>query len=69
MQTISTGELSTLGTYRKIAVTLYGEESKAVEFLDKKIAKSPHGADEEVIAHEGQMMYLLARLHLDGLPS
>lgn len=66
MRTISTGEPSTLGTYREIAVGLYGEESEAVKYLDERIATSPNGADEEVIADEGQVMYLLAQLYLGG---
>jgi hypothetical protein len=56
---LSTGEPSTLGTYRKIAVALTGEDSKAVKYFDKKIAESPHGADEEVIAAESQVIHLI----------
>jgi hypothetical protein len=62
MNTISTGEPATLGTYRKIAVALGGEVSPAVEFFDKKIAESPNGENEEVIAHETQVLYLIVRM-------
>ena len=59
MRTISTGEPSTLETYRKIAVALSNEDSEAVQFLDKKIAASPNGPAEVVAAAESQMMYLI----------
>lgn len=56
---ISTGEDSTLKTYRKIAEVI-GE--KAVEFIDKKISASKNGEDEEVIVEESQMLYLLSHI-------
>jgi len=59
VQTLSDGNPSTLETYRKYAVALYGEDSEAVKFFDNKIADSPNGEKEEVIAAESQMMYLL----------
>ncbi len=59
---ISTGEPSTLGTYRKIAAVLAGEDSRAVRFFDEKIANAPHGADEEVIAAESQVLYLIGTM-------
>ena len=57
MQILSTGDPSTLGTYKKLA-QIFG--SKAVEFIQKKIDESPNGENEEVIAAESQMLYLLA---------
>lgn len=60
VHTISTGEPSTLGTYRKIATVLFGP--KAVAFIDEKIAKDPNGENAVVIAAESQMMYLLASI-------
>ena len=62
MNTISTGEPATLGTYRKIALALGGEDSPAVKFFDKKIAASPNGENEEVIAHETQVLYLIVQM-------
>lgn len=62
MRKISTGEDSTLGTYRKIANIIFGEDSPAVKFLDEKIAESPNGENEEVIADESQMLYLIANM-------
>jgi hypothetical protein len=53
----------TLGEYRKLAAYAYGEDSKVVEFLDRKIKESPQGADEPVLAHETQMISLLSNLH------
>jgi hypothetical protein len=62
MQKLSTGDDSTLGNYRKLAKTFGGNPNKAVEFLDKKIAESPDGENEEVIADERQMVHLLGTL-------
>ena len=59
MQKLSTGDDATLGNYRKLAVAFFGEKSNAVKFLDDKIAESPNSENEEVVADEGQMVYLL----------
>ena len=60
MRTISSGEPATLGTYRKIALVLSGSEnSEVVKFFDKKIEESPNGENEEVLADETQMMFLI----------
>ena len=56
MRTISTGEPATLGTYLKIA-KFFGKGAEA--FMRKKIDESPMGENEEVIADESQMLYLL----------
>lgn len=60
---ISTGQPSTLGTYRQIA-SILGPE--AVAFIDKEIADAPNGEDEVVIADESQMMYLLGQVASGG---
>jgi hypothetical protein len=62
MHKLSTGDDSTLGNYRKLSVTFFGADSEAVKFLDKKIAESPNGENEWVIAPESQMMYLLSTM-------
>jgi hypothetical protein len=62
MHTLSTGDDSTLGSYRKLAAAFFGEDSKAVAFLDEKIAESPEGENEEVIAEESQMLFLLTSM-------
>ena len=59
MKKLSTGDDSTLGNYRRLVSASFGESSKAVQFLDQKIADSSLGADEEVIADERQMVRLL----------
>jgi hypothetical protein len=60
MNKISTGEPSTLGTYRRIALRLFGEESKAVRFFDAKITEQ--GEDEEVLSDERQVILLINQL-------
>lgn len=62
MKKLSTGADSTLKEYRKLAIIVFGEGSKAVEFLDDKIKESANGEDEEVLADEGQMVMLLSSL-------
>lgn len=62
MQTLSTGMPSTLGSYLKLCLVFFGDESPQVRFIMDKIGTSPNGANEEVIAEESQMMYLLFNL-------
>ena len=59
MNTISTGEPATLKTYLGIA-KIFG--SKAEEFIQSKIDESTNGEDEEVIADESQMLFLLSSM-------
>jgi hypothetical protein len=44
----------------------FGEESEQTKFIMAKIASNPNGADEEVVAEESQMMYLLVNLPPEG---
>lgn len=60
VRTISTGKPSTLKTYYDIAVALFGEGSKPAEFLADKAAEQ--GWDEEVVADERQMIYLIGTM-------
>lgn len=62
MQKLSTGQDSTLGSYLKLCLAFFGEDSPQVRFIMNKIATSPSGANEEVVAEESQMMYLLFNL-------
>jgi hypothetical protein len=62
MTKLSTGDDATLGNYRKIMVAMFGEQNKAVKFLDDKIEDSPNGINEEVIAAESQMIHLLGSI-------
>ena len=59
MLKLSTGDDSTLGNYKKLA-GFFGD--KAVAFIQDRIDKSPKGENEEVIADESQMIFLLASL-------
>ena len=65
MRKLSTGDDATLGNYRKLATLFFGEESKAVKFLDDRITESQNGENEEVIADERQMVYLLGTMAMD----
>lgn len=56
---LSTGEPSTLKTYKKLA-TVFG--GAAVDFVQKNIDNSEVGENEEVIADETQMIYILATM-------
>lgn len=47
----------TLGDYRDLFVLIAGEQSRAVKFLDAKIAEQ--GRDMEVVAAESQMLTAL----------
>ena len=59
MKMLSTGQPSTLGTYKQLA-GIFGP--LAVEFIQKKIDEHPKGEEEEVLADESQMMVLLASM-------
>jgi len=64
MSNLSTGDPATLGSYLKLSIIVYGEESNAVKFLKDKIKNSPEGEHEEVIADESQMIVALTTIHL-----
>jgi hypothetical protein len=64
MRKLSTGDDATLGSYKKLASAVFGDDSKAVKWLDEQIAESPNGENEEVIADEGQTVMLLGKIHL-----
>jgi len=59
---LSTGHPSTLGSYRKLACAVFGEDSAPVKFLDSKIAESPGKENEIVVADERQMINLLGTM-------
>ena len=56
---LSTGDPATLGSYLKLCTAVFGEDHPSVEFLKMKIADSPHGLDEGVLADESQMIYAM----------
>lgn len=49
----------TLGEYRELCVALGVPNNEATAFLDYKIAISPKGEDEVVLAQDSQMRFLL----------
>lgn len=49
----------TLGEYRDLVAALMQGRGRAVDFLDKKIAESPNGGDEKVVAPDSQVRFLL----------
>lgn len=57
MRKLSTGDDSTLGNWKKLAVPFFGEEHPAVKFLDSKIDEQ--GEDEEVVVDESQFINAL----------
>lgn len=57
---ISSGEPSTLKTYRKIAAALTGENSPATKFFDEKIKEQ--GEDEIVVQDERQVLMLIVQM-------
>lgn len=62
---LSTGQDSTLGNWHDLSTTFFGAESGATKYIQSKIDEQ--GRDEEVVADEGQMIYLLTNMHLSGL--
>lgn len=65
-QKLSTGVDSTLGEWKKLAIQVFGEKSNAVKFLEDKIAASPNGEKEPVVAPEEQLLYVLGTIHSKG---
>lgn len=57
---------TTLGFHRDMSAMVFGEDSKATKWLDEKIAESPKGRDEEVIADESQILAVLFQLDQQG---
>jgi len=67
MRKLSTGDDLTLKSFRKLTVLVFGSESQAVVYLDKKIVESPNGENEEVLTDERQMIQLLHSMHEGGV--
>ncbi|MCP4573275.1 MAG: hypothetical protein GY838_13050 [bacterium] len=53
----------TIGYHHVRSQALFGADSPATEWLEKRAAESPGGMDEPVVMHESQVLHLLARLH------
>ena len=67
MQKLSIGLDSNLGSYFKLCNIFFGEESVQSRFISRQIDKAPNGEDEEVMADESQMMFLLVNLKDDTM--
>ena len=65
MKRLSTGQPSTLGSYLVLCRAVFGPDSTQADFIRRKIDESPNGEDEEVIADESQMIYLLVQGKLE----
>lgn len=59
---LSTGQPSTLGSYLDLCNLFFGPESNQSKFITDKINESSKGREEEVIADESQMLFLLQSL-------
>lgn len=62
MKMLSTGQPSTLKTYKQLA-KMFGP--KCEKFFEEKIQESPIGEAEEVLADEQQMMMLMVSMLRD----
>lgn len=66
MKKLSTGDDSTLGSYRRLCTLFFGKDSPATKFIEDKIAEHEKGEDEEVVTDESQVVMLLTELHHEG---
>ena len=60
MNMLSIGLPSTLGSYLKLCTLFFGEDSAQAKFIQHKV--NQYGLDEEVVADESQMLYLLTNM-------
>lgn len=60
MNMLSIGLPSTLGSYLKLCTLFFGEDSAQAKFIQHKV--NQYGLDEEVVAEESQMLYLLTNM-------
>lgn len=63
MNKISTGEPSTLELYLAMCKIIFGSNSRATKYIEKKILEAPNGKEEEVLQTEDQMINLLLQIH------
>lgn len=64
MKMLSTGEPSTLGNWLRLTEATFGKDSAPAKFLQAKIKDSQNGENEEVIADERQLLYVLGNMFL-----
>jgi hypothetical protein len=67
MKMLSTGVPSTLGNWHALCVATFGEESPATAFIKAKL--DAQGADMEVVADEGQVLYALMQMATSSPPT
>mgnify|MGYP003386432083 CR=1 FL=1 len=60
---LSTGQESRLGVWHSLSKATFGAESKATLYLEEMIAGHQAGADEIVLANEGQFLIALMKIH------
>jgi len=64
---LSLGIDSTLGNWRDLTASIYGEDSAATAFWDIKIANHDKGRDEWVVSDEQQTLYAVSQMHIAGM--
>ena len=64
---MSTDSYLTLGDYLKTSKTSFGDDSAAVKFLEEKIAESPNGENQELVAFKEQILGMLVSIHKNGI--
>lgn len=64
---LTTGQPSTLGVWRDNCARFWGEESASVKYFDTKIADSPNGRDEWLVADEHQMILVVWEMERKAL--
>lgn len=62
MKKLSTGQDSTLKNWIELCSATFGPESGPTKFLQEKAAVAPKGLDEEVIADERQLLFVLMNI-------
>lgn len=67
MNQLSLGIDSTLGNWLMLCKVTFGEDSAPTKFIEKKIAESPKGEQEEVIADERQLLMVLGKMLVDEM--
>jgi hypothetical protein len=67
MKMLSLGIPSTLGNWLMLCQSLFGKDSKPTKFILQKIADSPNGEEEEVIADEKQLLHVLGNMFAEEM--
>lgn len=63
---LSTGQDSTYKSYIQLTTAVFGADSPALKFLTDRLAASGGDDNEEIIAPESQMIFLLNEIHHKG---